>query len=182
MVEFSSSTEGTLTGFFATLSQFLNNFYYSEIIFCEGPGQLLGIRSALMFTRIAKIIHPHTRTYAYSNLALLDRIRNRLSLSTEGILCVRRNRTQHYIFEDGHIFSIDDAALRHRTTPIYRLVTQRHETPDPLFIPVTYDSRDHTDILRTVITPHDATEIIYDSQNEYKKWTPSRSANLPKNS
>ncbi|MDR1590819.1 MAG: hypothetical protein LBR92_02365 [Puniceicoccales bacterium] len=178
---FFSSTEGTLMGFFSILSQFSSDFHYDEIIFCEGPGQMLGIRSAIMFTRIAKIIHPHIRTYTYNNLVLVDRIRNRLLLPIEGLLCVRKGQTQHYIFEDDHIFPINNETLWCRTNPIYRLATHHHEMPDRA-LPITYDLRNHGDILRTVITPNEAIETTYDSQNEYKKWTPPHFISSAKNS
>jgi hypothetical protein len=172
---FSSSTDDTLSGFFATLSPFLNNFRYSEIIFCEGPGKLLGIRSTLMFTRIAKIVHPHIRIYSYSNLVFVDRIRNRLTLPSESPICVPKSNGQYYIFDGNQITLVGDEVLQCSPKPIHCLSIHHREPPNRAFISMTYDLGNHADVLRTIITPNETIETPYDSQNEYKKWIPSRS-------
>jgi hypothetical protein len=172
---FSSSANDTLAGFFSILSPFLNNFHYSEIIFCEGPGKLLGIRSALMFTRIAKIVHPHIRIYSYSNLVFVDRIRNRLALPLGTPICVPKNNGQYYIFDDNQITLVGDEALRCHQTPIYCLSIHHRNPLNHAFIPITYDLGNHADMLQTIIIPNEAVETPYDSQNEYRKWIPFRS-------
>ncbi|MDR2371952.1 MAG: hypothetical protein LBD60_02280 [Puniceicoccales bacterium] len=172
---FSSSGNDTLAGFFSILSTFLNNFHYSEIIFCEGPGKLLGIRSTLMFARIAKIIHPHIRIYSYSNLVFVDRIRNRLALPPGSLICVPRNNGQYYIFDGNQITLVRDEELRCHQKPIYCLSIHHRESSNHALIPMTYGLGNHADILRTIITPNEAAETPYYSQNEYKKWIPSRS-------
>jgi hypothetical protein len=173
-IAFSSSEDDTLAGFFSILSPFLNNFHCGEIIFCEGPGKLLGIRSALMFTRIAKIVHPHIRTYSYGNLVLVDRIRNRLALPLGSPICVPKNNGQYYIFDGNQMTLVGYEALRSHQSPIHCLSTHHRGSPNRALIPMTYNLRNHADILRTIITPNETAETPYDPQNEYKKWTPSR--------
>ncbi|MDR2812443.1 MAG: hypothetical protein LBB05_01465 [Puniceicoccales bacterium] len=173
---FASSTDDTLPKFFSILSPFLNHFHYQEIIFCEGPGKLLGIHSTLMFSRIAKIIHPHIRIYSYSTLALAAYMRNRLSLPSESLFCVPRNSTQYYVFDNNSIVFAENEILQRQKAPAYCLTTHRG-TLNRAFIAITYDLRDYADILRTIIRPNEAVETIYDPQNEYKKSQRLRTSN-----
>jgi hypothetical protein len=181
-VAFSSSTNDTLSGFFSTLSPFLNDFHYNEIIFCEGPGKLIGIHSTLMFTRIAKIIHPHIRIYSYSTLAFIDRIRHYLSLPPEGLLCASKNNMQYYIFDNNQISLVEDEVLQRRKEPIYCLSTHHRKSLNHSLIPIKYNLKNHADVLRTIITPNEAIETAYDPQNEYKKWNSLRHKSIHENS
>jgi hypothetical protein len=168
-IAFSSSSDDTLSGFFSILSLFINNFHWDEIIFCEGPGKLIGIRLTLMFIRIFKIIHPRVRIYSYGTLAFVDCIRHSLSLPPESLLCVPKNNGQYYIFERNQTFPVGREALPWQKRPIHCLTTHHREPLDPIFTPVKYHLKDHADALRMIITPNEAIETAYDPHNEYKK-------------
>jgi hypothetical protein len=171
---FSATKDDTLAGFFPLLAPFLKDFRCDEIIFCEGPGKLIGIRTTLMLVHILKIVHPHSRIYSYDALVLANRIRNRLSVPAEGLICASKSSAQYYIFEDGHITVVDTEHLRCRKNPLYCLATHHRETTAFPVIPLTYDLRDHIDFLPTIIAPNPAISTAYDPLNDYKKWVPLR--------
>jgi hypothetical protein len=68
-VEYYCSRNSTLVGFFSLLrSVFKADF--REVIFCRGPGKLIGIRGTLMFLRILKVMQPAIKIYAYDTFSL----------------------------------------------------------------------------------------------------------------
>jgi hypothetical protein len=79
-VDYRFSDEDTLVGFFAMLTPITKGFQFEEVIFCQGPGKLIGIRATVMFLRVLQIAHPDIKIYSYSNLALAHKIRNPLLL------------------------------------------------------------------------------------------------------
>ncbi|MDR1435176.1 MAG: hypothetical protein LBI77_02105 [Puniceicoccales bacterium] len=204
---FQFSPNDTLVGFFNFIAPIFNASAFDEIIFCEGPGKLIGIRATLMFTRVLKVIHPHIKIYSYNTLALAQRIlnghmsKNRRNVSNfsddygenndpqklpknnknttvrENFICVRKNTTQYYIFQDNQIRSIDRRALESLGKRIHLIITQRDEAEDPLFIPLPYSLESYGTIIREIITENEAVESAYDPQNEYVKWKPLRHKN-----
>jgi hypothetical protein len=166
---FSSSSDDTLSGFFSILSPFINHPHWDEIIFCEGPGKLMGIRSTLLFTRIFKIIHPYIRIYSYSTLVFVDRIRHCLPLPPESLLCAPKNNEECYIFEHNQIFSTKHEALQQRKEAIHCIATHHRKSSNKWPNLIKYHLEDHGHVLRTIMTPNETVQTAYDPHNEYKK-------------
>jgi hypothetical protein len=201
---FQSSPDDTLDGFFNFIEPIFNAFDFDGVIFCEGPGKLIGIRATLMFTRLFKVLHPRSKIYSYNTLTLAERIlgvhasKNKENISKfsgdcgesngpqkllindkstatrENLVCVRKNTTQYYILQDNQIRSIDRATLESLGKRIYLIATRRDEMEDPLFIPLSYALENYGTIIREIITQNEAVETAYDPQNEYVKWEPLR--------
>ncbi|MDE6576345.1 MAG: hypothetical protein K2L24_03040 [Opitutales bacterium] len=80
-VEFFATEDDTVRGFFALLERiFAANPSFQRIIFCQGPGKLLGVRMTLMLVRVLKMTRPELEIFSYESLALAHKIRNPLSL------------------------------------------------------------------------------------------------------
>lgn len=170
---FFSSINDTLPGFFTLVAPLVSDFDFDEIIFCEGPGKTVGIRLALMFTRIFRTIHPRVRTYSYGTFALIDRIRAALLPDAAGLVCIPKNTTQFYISEGNRITLADHNALQSRKKTIYCLETQPLKSAHRDMIFVKYNLENHATTLRQIITPNGTIETAYDPQNDYKKWHPT---------
>lgn len=82
-VDFFLTDEDNLTGFFDMLKKVVRSEPFDRIIFCQGPGKLLGVRATLMFVRIMKIIRPELSIFSYDSLSMAHKLRNPLPL--EGI-------------------------------------------------------------------------------------------------
>ncbi|MDR0590431.1 MAG: hypothetical protein LBG09_01050 [Puniceicoccales bacterium] len=167
------SINDTLPGFFTLMAPFVGGFDFDEIIFCEGPGKTIGIRVALMFTHIFKIMHPEIRTYSYSTFALIDRIRATLLPDAAGLVCIPKNTTQFYISEGNRITLMDYDALRSRKKILYCLETQPLKSAHRDITFIKYNLENHATVLRQISAPNDAIETAYDPQNDYKKWHPT---------
>ncbi|MDR3317437.1 MAG: hypothetical protein LBS71_01375 [Puniceicoccales bacterium] len=175
---FSSSINDTLGGFFALITPFADDLDVEEIIFCEGPGKLLGIRATIMFTRILTVAHPLIYTYSYNTLALVDKMRAILNISPEGTICVPKNNTQYYILEGTQISLTDYEGLQLQRKPIYCLATHHRALKNHDLIPIQYNLEAHGNILRGIIVANKVIETAYDPQNEYKKWDSIRHKNI----
>jgi tRNA A37 threonylcarbamoyladenosine modification protein TsaB len=197
-LDFFSSNDNALPDFFSLLTPILDNYTFEEVIFCQGPGKLIGIRTALMFLRVLKIIHPEIKIYSYNNLSLAHKILNPLPVNVpkidlltenstenvsritfvtqysmrEKIVCVRKNRSQYYVYSKGEIVIVDRKNLEMYGNPIYCLVTHDNVLLDATLIPMKYDLKECAEIIRSITSPSDAIETKFDPQGEYKKWKP----------
>lgn len=83
-VEFFATEDATVHGFFTLLEDiFAAQPTFQRVIFCQGPGKLLGIRMALMFVRVLKMTRPELAVFSYESLALAHKIRNPLALNID---------------------------------------------------------------------------------------------------
>ncbi|MDR1303348.1 MAG: hypothetical protein LBJ81_01860 [Puniceicoccales bacterium] len=178
LLTFSLSINNTFPGFFTLLAPFVDGFDFDEIIFCEGPGKTSGIRAALMFTRIFKIMRPQIRTYSYGTFALIDRIRAALLPDAAGLVCIPKNTTQFYISDENRVTLVDFDVLRARGKPIFCLETQPLKLAHRDITFIKYNLKNYATVLRQISAPNDAIETAYDPQNDYKKWHPTF-RNLP---
>lgn len=225
-LEFFSTTDDTLTGFFDLLLQTIKSSVFEEVIFCQGPGKLLGIRATLMFVQVLKIVRPELSVRVYNSLALANKIQNPLPLDDldwkdegdneeqwevlaetlndrdeldaiefrrslkkeeqEGVelsqrkffedaVCVRKNRTQYYIFSEGKITLIDHEALERQESPVYYLPTTHDASYDESsLIPMEYDLGTCAEFIRELSKPTELVVTEFDAQNEFKQWEPVR--------
>ncbi|MDR2200502.1 MAG: hypothetical protein LBN94_00080 [Puniceicoccales bacterium] len=166
---FRSSSEDNLAGFFKLIKPIFEKFTPSRVIFCEGPGKLIGIRSTLMLLRIFKMIHPRLQIDSYTSLALAHHIDG-----SSSSVCVAKNRDQYYVFQDNRIGLVDRKTLSALGRPIHCLETQRNLQPDGDFISVKYDLQAHVQAIQDFAIPNESITTAYDPQDEYKKWTSLR--------
>jgi hypothetical protein len=199
--EYYYSHNTTLVEFFFLLqSVFKPNF--QEIIFCRGPGKLIGIRATLMFVRILKIMQPTIRIYAYDTLSLAYGIlkENILSgiapqksenkseeelvlpcrilnnsvvenrFSPNDVVCLRKNSTQYYLYQNGKICLVQHNELEQRNRPVYCISTRQNEECDGPLIPVEYYLKDNGEVIRENMSLNNAIETEFDPENNYKQW------------
>ncbi|MDR1366299.1 MAG: hypothetical protein LBJ13_00075 [Puniceicoccales bacterium] len=197
--EYYYSHDNTLIEFFSLLrSVFKPNF--QEIIFCRGPGKLIGIRATLMFVRILKIMQPAIKIYAYDalsfaygvlkrnisgeivqkksenrseeELVLPHRILNDSVIENHflpnDMVCLRKNSTQYYLYQNGKIALVQRNELGQRA--IYCVLTRQGEECDSPLIPMEYYLKDNGEVIRENMSPNNTIATEFDPENNYKQW------------
>lgn len=104
-----SDTEAS-TGLFACVEELLakNDLRIADVnafLFCEGPGSVLGIRTAAVALRTWRVIAPGATIYSYQSLALVARS---IGDADVGVIADARRNTWH--------FMKNGSALRRLTT------------------------------------------------------------------
>ena len=138
-------------------------------VFCEGPGSVLGIRTAAVALRTWHVINPHAATYTYQSLDLVARSLARPELA---VIADARRDTWHVAQLDRPLRRVPTAEL------IGELVMPehfRHWTPLPAGLGTTgYDvaallqNLPDANLFRAVAEP----DAFSHEEPSYVTWTP----------
>jgi tRNA threonylcarbamoyladenosine biosynthesis protein TsaB len=138
------------------------------LVFCDGPGSVLGIRTVAMALRTWRVFQP-TPVYSYCSLALVAHSVGRKDLSV--IADARRDAWHRYRIDHG----LERVAAAELTGPLVMPEQFRHWSPLPPdvqrvpyslaeLLPRVWDA----DLLRGT----DAPDAFLHEEPSYVKWTP----------
>jgi tRNA threonylcarbamoyladenosine biosynthesis protein TsaB len=168
-----SNTEAG-TGVFECVETLLaeSNLRISDVdafVFCEGPGSVLGIRTAAVALRAWRIITPTAATYAYQSLELVARSLGRPELN---VIADARRHTWHVARLGSPLQRVPSAELCGELVMPEHF---RHWTPLPSDVTTTsYDlaallsGLPDTDLFRTASEP----DAFSHEDPTYVTWTP----------
>lgn len=141
----------------------------NAFIFCEGPGSVLGIRTAAVVLRAWRVIAPAAPAYAYQSLDLVARSLNRPGLS---VIADARRDTWHVARLGEPLRRIPSAELSGECVMPAHF---RHWTPLPAgLVTTSYDlatllpALDKEDVFRTTTEP----DAFSHEEPTYVTWSP----------
>lgn len=138
-------------------------------IFCEGPGSVLGIRTAAVALRTWRVLNPNAATYTYQSLDLVARSLSRAELS---VIADARRDTWHVTQLGQPLRRVPSADL---TGELVMPEHFRHWTPLPPFLGRTpyavaelLANLPDADLFRPVSEP----DAFSHEEPTYVTWTP----------
>jgi tRNA threonylcarbamoyladenosine biosynthesis protein TsaB len=141
----------------------------NAFVFCEGPGSVLGIRTAAVALRSWRVITPGAAAYAYQSLDLVARALDRPEVN---VIADARRDTWHVIRAGTPLQRIPSAELRGELIMPEHF---RHWTPLPAGLKTTsYDlsmllpALSQADLFRAVTEP----DAFLHEDPTYVTWTP----------
>lgn len=162
------------TGLFTCVEALLNQAGkriadIDAFVFCEGPGSVLGIRTAAVALRTWRVINPKAATYAYQSLDVVARWLGRPELS---VIADARRDTWHVAQLGQPLRRVPSAELSgERVMPEHF----RHWTPLPTALGSTLydvskllDTLSEEDLFRAVTEP----DAFSHEEPSYVTWTP----------
>jgi len=162
------------TGVFECVEALLNESglritQVNAFVFCEGPGSVLGIRTAAVALRSWRVIAPAAATYAYQSLDLVARSLNRPEVN---VIADARRDTWHVMRTGSSLQRVPSAELhgelvmpehfRHWTPLPAGLKTTRYDLPELLA------GLPDADLFRSVTAP----DAFTHEEPSYVTWTP----------
>ncbi len=141
---------------------------YRAFVFCDGPGSILGIRSAAAALRAWQVIHPRP-VFRYHSLALVARAQAQPGLQ---LIADARRNTWHRCTVDGGLERVPPEQLGEQ---LAMPAGFRHWSPLPAGVrSVPYDlpallaTTEEADLF----TPTDAPDAFLHEEPSYATWTP----------
>ena len=162
------------TGLFTCVEALLNQAGkriadVDAFVFCEGPGSVLGIRTAAVALRTWRVINPNAATYSYQSLDLVARSLGRPELS---VIADARRDTWHVALLGQPLRRIASAEL---TGECVMPEHFRHWTPLPTALGSTHykvdtllDTLPEAGLFRAVTEP----DAFSHEEPSYVTWTP----------
>jgi tRNA threonylcarbamoyladenosine biosynthesis protein TsaB len=169
-----SSDSEAGTGVFACVEALLAQTHrgiaeVAAFVFCEGPGSVLGIRTAAVALRTWQVINPSAATYTYQSLDLVARSLGRPELS---VIADARRDTWHVARLDHPLRRVPSAELsgelvmpeffRHWTPLPAELGTTRYD------VAASLENLPDADLFRAVSEP----DAFTHEEPAYVTWTP----------
>lgn len=108
-IDFNTTENCTLNGLFELLDNFVSKYKFTYVIYCEGPGHTLGIRSTLMFLRILAISNPTIQIFSYTNLELAYKMQNPIDYSDvlNNVDTTDTNNLNTYQYDEEELASLE---------------------------------------------------------------------------
>jgi len=143
-------------------------------VFCEGPGSILGIRTAATAIRTWRTLHPQTPAFSYQSLALLAH-----GLGNPDFTLIADARRDHWHVQQlgQPLRQVPSAALANSTGQLATPEGFRHwTTPPPSLARVPYDLEVifATDAVKNtdLFAPAPEPDAFLHNEATYKTWTP----------
>lgn len=160
---------------FETVGAVLDKVPFAEVravVFCEGPGSTLGIRTAAAACRAWRVVNPSLGIFAYKSLELVSAALNRPGAA---VICDARRDSWHFSMPGQPLRRVPTAELPRQAADV--LLMPEHFatwTPMPAGVATTpYDLETLWQAAadRPLIAPSDAPDAFLHEQPAYVTWT-----------
>ena len=179
---FSSTDEAPLASLFTQAQSLMKEHNLgleslSGLIYCQGPGSILGVRLTLMAIRTWKRTHPHLQCYTYNSLALGSALVSETHTSEAFTFIAPGRQQRWHTLNNNQQKEIPADALGSLTGPIYTLPQRKKSfcLPTDTHI-IDYDLASHAKLFNKegLLTLTDAPETFNQTEATYKTWKPDR--------